>query len=150
MLEAILSHVAQYWHVILPVALVAFLAGNYFNHGLNKYPGPFLASLSNVWRFVDVWNRRPDITHIALHRKHGDVVRLGPNVLSFSDPAAIKQIYGLNKGFVKVRRTHSAVDLANGRSLDSTHHSKQSHKANDCRLFSQPPTKPIMQIFDAQ
>lgn len=105
MLEAILSYAGQYWHVILPVVLFAFFASNYFKNGLNKYPGPLLASFSNIWRFVDVWNRRPDITQIALHRKHGDVVRLGPNVLSFSDPAAIKQIYGLNKGFVKVCRS---------------------------------------------
>lgn len=30
------------------------------------------------------------------------MVRLGPNTLSFADPAALKAIYGLNKGYVKV------------------------------------------------
>ncbi|KAL9943425.1 hypothetical protein ACHAPW_007682 [Verticillium nonalfalfae] len=55
----------------------------------------------NWWRFYDVWGQRPENTHIALHKKHGDVVRLGPNTLSFADPAALKTIYGLNKGFVK-------------------------------------------------
>jgi hypothetical protein len=91
------------WVLVIPVVLVAYLASNYFNHGLNKYPGPLLAGLTDWWRFFDVYGRRPDITHIRLHRKHGDVVRLGPNSLSFADPRAIKQIYGLNKGFVKVR-----------------------------------------------
>ena len=91
------------WVLVIPVVLVAYLASNYFNHGLNKYPGPLLAGLTDWWRFFDVYGRRPDITHITLHRKHGDVVRLGPNSLSFADPRAIKQIYGLNKGFVKVR-----------------------------------------------
>lgn len=103
MLDSILETIVQYWHLVLPVALIAYLAFNYFNRGLQKYPGPVLARLTNAWRFVDVLNRRPDITHIKLHRQHGDVVRLGPNALSFSDPAAIKTIYGLNKGFVKVR-----------------------------------------------
>lgn len=102
MLESILLAVSQYWHLVFPVLAVAYLASNYFNKGLHKYPGPALARFSDVWRFVDVWNRRPDITHIKLHRQHGNVVRLGPNSLSFSDPAAIKSIYGLNKGFVKV------------------------------------------------
>jgi hypothetical protein len=91
------------WVLVVPVVLVAYLASNYFNHGLNKYPGPLLAGLTDWWRFFDVYGRRPDITHIKLHRKHGDVVRLGPNSLSFADPKAIRQIYGLNKGFVKVR-----------------------------------------------
>ena len=102
MLESILAAAGHYWHLVLPVVLVAYLASNYFSRGLYKYPGPVLARFTDAWRFVDVWNRRPDITQVKLHRQHGDVVRLGPNALSFSDPAAIKTIYGLNKGFVKV------------------------------------------------
>lgn len=92
----------EYWPAALALALVAYLLKNYFNHGLNKYPGPFLASLTDWWRFVDVYKRRPEVTHLKLHAKHGDVVRLGPNSLSFADPRALKSIYGLNKGYVKV------------------------------------------------
>lgn len=102
MLESIILTATNYWHFVFPAIIVAYLTANYFKHGLNKYPGPFLASLTDIWRFIDVWNRRPDITQLSLHRKHGDVVRLGPNTITFSDPAAIKTIYGLNKGFVKV------------------------------------------------
>lgn len=102
-LETVLSIFLRNWSVVLVLAFVAYLASNYLNHGLNKYPGPVLAGLTDWWRFIDVYGRRPDITHLNLHRKHGDVVRLGPNSLSFADPKAIKQIYGLNKGFVKVR-----------------------------------------------
>lgn len=105
MIESIVLTVKDYWQLILPVVLVAYLARNYLNKGLSKYPGPFLANFTDGWRFIDVYNRRPDITQLALHRKHGEVVRLGPNTLSFSDPAAIKTIYGLNKGFVKVSMT---------------------------------------------
>lgn len=103
MIESILLTIVQQWHLIVPAVVLAYLVSDYYGKGLHKYPGPVLARFTNIWRFVDVWNRRPDITHIELHRKHGDVVRLGPNTLSFSDPAAIKTIYGLNKGFVKVR-----------------------------------------------
>lgn len=103
MIDAILLTIVQQWHLIVPAVVVAYLASSYYGKGLHKHPGPVLARFTNIWRFVDVWNRRPDITHVELHRKHGDVVRLGPNTLSFSDPAAIKTIYGLNKGFVKVR-----------------------------------------------
>ena len=102
MLESIVFLVRQHWATAVAIAIVAWLVRNRFNHGLQKYPGPVLASLTNWWRFWDVLGRRPDITHVKLHRQHGDIVRLGPNVLSFADPKALKTIYGLNKGFTKV------------------------------------------------
>ena len=103
MLDSIMSVVLGHWPTTVLIIPVAYFASNHFNHSLNRYPGPFLASLTDWWRFVDVYGRRPEIAHIKLHRKHGDVVRLGPSVLSFADPAAVKQIYGLTKGFVKGR-----------------------------------------------
>lgn len=102
MLDSVLAEAIHRWPVVFLILFVAYLASNYFNHGLNKYPGHVLAHFTDWWRYFDVRGRRPDITHLALHRKHGDVVRLGPNDLSFADPKALKVIYGLNKGFIKV------------------------------------------------
>lgn len=99
--ESIVEAFAQHWPLITTTLLLAWIVRNRYRNGLNKHPGPFLASLTDWWRFYDVWGQRPENTHIALHKKHGDVVRLGPNTLSFADPAALKTIYGLNKGFVK-------------------------------------------------
>jgi len=102
MIEEIVGFIVQHWLSVIVTAVLAWLVKNRYHNGLNKYPGPFLASLTDWWRLVDVWGRRPDVTHLALHKKHGDVVRLGPNTLSFADPKALKTIYGLNKGFIKV------------------------------------------------
>lgn len=99
--ETLLQFLGQHWLSVGVVLVVAWLLRNKYHNGLNKYPGPFLASLTDIWRFWDVYGRRPEVTHRKLHAKYGDVVRLGPNVLSFSDPKALKTIYGLNKGFVK-------------------------------------------------
>ncbi|PKS11344.1 hypothetical protein jhhlp_003106 [Lomentospora prolificans] len=99
--ETVLDFVQEHWLALAAFASVAWLAKNRYRRGLNKYPGPFLASLTDWWRFFDVYGRRPEITHIELHKKYGDVVRLGPNTLSFSNPKALKAIYGLNKGFIK-------------------------------------------------
>ncbi|KAI4110602.1 MAG: hypothetical protein LQ339_001178 [Xanthoria mediterranea] len=101
MLKVVMTAFVDHWLAALLLALVVFLVKNRFNHGLQRYPGPFLASLTDWWRFFDVLGRRPEVTHIKLHKKHGDVIRLGPNVLSFASPAALRTIYGLNKGFVK-------------------------------------------------
>ena len=97
------SLILQYWPTLAFVCLATYLVRNHYYNGLYKYPGPVLASLTDWWRFFDVLGRRPDITHIRLHQKHGDIVRLGPNTLSFADPRALKTIYGLNKGLTKVR-----------------------------------------------
>jgi hypothetical protein len=102
-LELILPVIVQHWKAVLSVFFVVHLLRNYFNHGLNKYPGPVLARFSDWWRFFDVFGRRPEVTHIRLHRQLGDVIRLGPNALSFADPKALKDIYGLNKGYIKVQ-----------------------------------------------
>ncbi|CAH0055590.1 unnamed protein product [Clonostachys solani] len=89
------------WVLVCLSAVLCLCIKNKFHHGLHKYPGPFLASFTDWWRFWDVYRRRPEVTHLKLHRKHGDVVRLGPNYLSFANPDALKSIYGLNKGFIK-------------------------------------------------
>ncbi|KAI0888019.1 cytochrome P450 [Annulohypoxylon maeteangense] len=95
------SFIAHFWLPIAISVIVTWLVRNRYHNGLNKYPGPFLASLTDLWRLWDVYGQRPDITHRRLHAKYGDIVRLGPNTLSFANPKALKSIYGLNKGFVK-------------------------------------------------
>ncbi|KAJ5667370.1 hypothetical protein N7507_003234 [Penicillium longicatenatum] len=80
---------------------IIYLAFQRYQKGLNKYPGPILVSLTNAWRLIDVWNRNTHITFRTLHQRYGNVVRVAPNVLSFGDPAAITDIYGLNKGYTK-------------------------------------------------
>lgn len=101
LLAELIPVIQTYWPLLLLGALLVHLLRNKFNNGLNKYPGHPLAAYTNWWRFFDVLGRKTEKTQIALHRKYGDIVRLGPNVLAFADPRAIKIIYGLNKGMTK-------------------------------------------------
>ena len=114
-----------YWPIVLVAAFVIYLARNKFYNGLQKYPGPALAAYTNWWRFFENWTRETETRHIALHRQYGDVVRLGPNVLSFADPRAIKVIYGLNKGMTK------SVSLSDGMYI-YTKRSDVRKFENDC------------------
>ncbi|KAH6698502.1 pisatin demethylase [Leptodontidium sp. MPI-SDFR-AT-0119] len=89
--------------------LVGFLVGlalcrgayNRYGRGLNHIPGPFLASVTNWWRFFVVWGRRPELTHIRLHEQYGDVVRIGPATVIVRNPEGVKKIYALNAGYIK-------------------------------------------------
>lgn len=48
---------------------------------LSRFPGPFLAKLTDFWRAHLVLYGMQHETLMELHRKHGPVVRIGPSEL---------------------------------------------------------------------
>ena len=89
-------------------------ARNKWANGLNSIPGPALAAYTGWWRVLSVLQRRPELAHVALHTRYGPLVRLGPRVVSVSDPNAIKVIYGLNAGYVKASAFRSDPPIVLG------------------------------------
>lgn len=75
---------------------------SYSNSPLRQFPGPILARFTGIWRLLDVYRSRCDRTHLRLHRKHGSVVRMGPNVLSPSDLGLINRVYTTKGAWAKV------------------------------------------------
>ncbi|KAI0309650.1 cytochrome P450 [Amylostereum chailletii] len=58
-------------------------------HGMRTYPGPWLAKFSDLWLAWSTFQgRRSEVVH-DLHKKYGPIVRLAPNHVSISDPAAL-------------------------------------------------------------
>ena len=111
MLAEVLDFVAVHWLALTALSSVLYFLRNYFYKGLNKHPGPVLASATDWWRFHLASKRRPESEYRRLHDKHGDIIRIGPNQLSFSNPEAVKTIYALNNGFTKVRNPHPATQI---------------------------------------
>lgn len=113
--------------VIIALGAVA-LAYAFFTDPLRKIPGPLSARFSRLWM---VQHSRAGDMHtimIALHKKHGKLVRTAPNEVSISDPAAIKTIYGAGSKFRKsdwysVWQGHRTFDLFGER--DEKIHGKQ-------------------------
>ena len=62
-------------------------------HPLRKFPGPFWATQTHLWKAYQLFTHRMPERLLALHEKYGPVVRYGPNDLSFQSPAAIAPIY---------------------------------------------------------
>ena len=100
--DLFVSEAKIYWICGGLLGTGVWLIKNYFNKGLNKYPGRRLASFTDWWRFNAVYQRKAHQTYLSLHDELGDVVRLGPNTLSFSNPQAVKDIYGLHNKLGKV------------------------------------------------
>lgn len=109
------SFLGQHVLAIAIAGILIHLTRNYFTPGAYRVPGPFLAKLSNLWRFYDVAKGRPDITLYKLHQKHGDYVRLGPNVVSVRDMDALKSIYGIGKRYRKTDFYRVQQQLAKGK-----------------------------------
>lgn len=70
---------------------------------MRHIPGPFLASISNFPRMSWVPTKRAHLILQEMHEKYGEVVRIGPNMVSFSNPEAIPTVYPTRQGFPKVR-----------------------------------------------
>jgi hypothetical protein len=73
----------------------------YLQSPLKKIPGPFLAKFSNIWRFLNHYGQTHIETQRRLHKKHGDIVRLGPTTVSIADASLIKTIYNTRGTFLK-------------------------------------------------
>ena len=87
--------------VVLLIVVVS-LAWTYFQHGLARVPGPFLASITPAWRLLSVWKEDAPRRSIALHKKYGPVVRIGPQHVSVSSPEALQLVYSFRTAFPKV------------------------------------------------
>jgi hypothetical protein len=77
------------------------LTYNRYFHPLSKFPGPFWAAQTDLWRVYHLCTKRLPDTLQSLHLTHGRVVRIGPNELSFQSPAAIAPIYKSGRRVVK-------------------------------------------------
>ncbi len=80
--------------------LLAFAIYNRYFHRLNKFPGPFWASITPLWYWRIVRYGKADQVHYPLHEKYGDIVRITPNLLAVCNAKAIDTIYGPKNGKV--------------------------------------------------
>jgi hypothetical protein len=88
--------------VVSVTALICCLVYCFFRGVLYRDTGPVLAGFTNWWWTASVKSKHHHETMIKLHRKYGDVVRIGPNAFSIARVDYIPKIYGINNGFTKV------------------------------------------------
>ncbi|KAJ5714844.1 cytochrome P450 [Penicillium malachiteum] len=94
--------------------LVAHFCWNFFTSTVRSFPGPGPTRFTNLWRLRDAFKGRCDITQLRLHRKYGSAVRLGPNMLSLSDPALIHQVYSTKTRWMKSEMYNVNDTMVNG------------------------------------
>jgi len=102
--------------ISLPVLFLSYVVYQRSFHPLANVPGPYWASITRLWMVKHSIDGDMHRTMIALHEKHGSLVRTGPNEVSVADPNTIKQIYGAGTKFEKsdwysVWQGHRTFDL---------------------------------------
>lgn len=90
------------WLAVVATIAVVFVHLFQTWWSLRHIPGPFLASITNLQRVWWVRTGRAHLYHQAVHAKYGDIVRIGPHMVSISNPEAIQTIYPIRSGFPKV------------------------------------------------
>lgn len=86
---------------------------------LRNIPGPFLASITDLWRARHQWRGSLRANLIRLHEEKGPLVRYGVNSVSINDPSAISIIYGSRAGFVTADSYKVIVGISNGKEVPS-------------------------------
>lgn len=82
--------------IILRFILICFY--NVYFHPLRKYPGPKLAAATG-WVFFYKLMRGEEVSwESEMHRQYGEIVRIGPDRLSYISPRAWKDIAGPGAG----------------------------------------------------
>lgn len=91
--------------IVGTVLLLAYFCYHIFRtySRLSDVSGPFWAKFTNLQRVLWVKTGRSHEIYQNIHGEYGDFVRIGPNAVSISDPAAIPAVYPMRPGFLKVR-----------------------------------------------
>ncbi|KXX72952.1 Pisatin demethylase [Madurella mycetomatis] len=102
--------------IVVPiVTLFAWFTISWAASPLRKFPGPFLAGYTNLWRLAQVLAGDYQKTIKKLHEQYGPVVRIGPNTLDIDYPELIRTIYSTDGRWHKTEFYHNNSAIVNGR-----------------------------------
>ncbi|OLN96818.1 Pisatin demethylase 5 [Colletotrichum chlorophyti] len=90
------------------LSLVLFILTSYviyqrYFHPLAKYPGPFWASITDVWQVCQFLSLKQPYKLTDLHERHGQFVRYGPDKLSITAEEVVPLVY--QKGGQRMPKT---------------------------------------------
>lgn len=112
--ELLLTMLLPLLAYVAPLLLVFVLVRNYTAIP-RSVPGPILARFTNLYRFFSVLFYTPHETQYELHKRHGALVRLGPDVVSIQGAPYVAQVYGIGKGFIKSNYYSVFQNIVNGK-----------------------------------
>lgn len=131
-------------------SFLAYIVYQRWFHPLAKYPGPFLASITDVWQVFEFLSLQQPYNLTKLHEKYGEFVRYGPDKLSVTCEDAIPLLY--QKGGRHLTKTEfydaygAKIPNVFGMRDTSMHSVRRRHMSHS---FSISYVKDMEQYFDA-
>ncbi|KAK4221312.1 cytochrome P450 [Podospora fimiseda] len=117
-MEPVTTHLRNFPLSVLLLLFTPFLLFflySQFPPNLSHIPGSPLTQYTNLPRLLTTLRARTPTTHISLHAKYGPIVRLGPQMVSISDPTALQIIYSSDTtkpAFTKTPQFHGTAETA--------------------------------------
>lgn len=111
-INQLLHHLFEIVTGALFSTIISYIIYQRYFHPLAKYPGPFLASLTDLWQVHQFITLKQPYNLTKLHEKHGSIVRYGPDKLSITDEEAIKLIYQSGAKFMPKTEFYDAYGAA--------------------------------------
>lgn len=86
-------HITYVLFVLVGLLPLAIAVHRRWLHPLASYPGPFWASLTDLWQVQQFLSLKQPYRLTELHEKYGPFVRYGPDKLSITAEEAIPVLY---------------------------------------------------------
>jgi hypothetical protein len=93
LLRQVIANPIPWASVLLLIVLIGYIVYQRYLHPLARFPGPFLASLTDLWQAHQFMTLQQPYYLTKLHEKYGPIVRYGPDKLSVTDEGSIPLIY---------------------------------------------------------
>ncbi|PMD48197.1 cytochrome P450 [Hyaloscypha variabilis F] len=79
--------------LMIATYFICLIVYRVYFHPLAKYPGPFLAKITDFYSVYHAWKGDRHIDFYLCHEKYGAIVRYGPNRLAFNTSTALHTIH---------------------------------------------------------
>ncbi|KAB8265290.1 cytochrome P450 [Aspergillus pseudonomiae] len=151
---AIVSEIANASPTAVLMGLAVALICTYiiywrYLHPLSMYPGPFLASLTDLWQVNQFLTLQQPYHLTELHVKYGPVVRYGPDKISITEESAIQAIYQKGSRLMPKTEFYDAYGAAEpnvfGMRNEAMHSIRRRHMSHS---FSLSYVKEMEPYFD--
>ncbi|KAI0265780.1 cytochrome P450 [Gloeopeniophorella convolvens] len=125
---------------------------NLFFHPLAHFPGPRGAASSRWWlAYMELVKgvNMPDL-RAQLHEKYGDVVRIAPDELHFSNPNAYNEIYNAQNKWDKVSKFYGGFDMGESFFAKANYHDSKRNRALISNMFSRQAISELQYLIKSK
>ncbi|KAJ5596154.1 hypothetical protein N7450_002612 [Penicillium hetheringtonii] len=149
MVSNLIDHLLLFITAFFAIYCIGLIIYNRFFHPLAKYPGPFLASITDIWQLCQFLTLKQPYKLTELHAKYGTIIRYGPDKLSITDEDAIKMVYQTGGRNMPKTEFYDAYGAAHpnvfGMRDEATHSIRRRHMSHS---FSMSYVKEMEQYLD--